>query len=82
MSKPLHFQGFYIQFPQPLTLAHNMLPSAIQRQVFTSVIKKLIGFSSFHKCSPSYSGLQGIFCISYSNLLAQIVNSGLHAVQF
>ena len=36
--KPIHSQGIYTQFPQPLTLAHRVVPSTIENQV-SSVIK-------------------------------------------
>ena len=38
-NKPLHFQGIHIQFPRPSTLAHNVAPSTVKNQVFTSAIK-------------------------------------------
>ena len=38
-NKPLHSQGIYIQFPQPLTFAQSIVPLTIKNQVFKSVVK-------------------------------------------
>ena len=38
LNKSLHSQVIYIQFPQPLTLAHSIVLSTIENQVFSPLI--------------------------------------------
>ena len=66
-NKPLHSKGIYIQFTQPLTLAHSVVLSTIKNQVFTSVIKLV--FPPFTNTFSAYlTSKVFFFCISYSNL--------------
>ena len=64
-NKPLHSQGIYIQFPQPLTFAQSIVLLTIKNLVFSLSLNQI---SSFRQYSLSYSGWQGMFCISYSSL--------------
>ena len=50
-NRPLHSEGFYVQFPQLLTLAHGIVPSTIKNQVSTSVIE--LDFPPFTDTLPA-----------------------------
>ena len=65
-NKSLHSKGIYIQFIQPLTLAHSVVLSTIKNQVFTSVIELV--FPPFTNTFSAYLTSKVFFCISYSNL--------------